>query len=338
VEDPQYVRKYDTRVAVVVGDKAATFIQQVHYHAFWKETKYGTREWRSSISEWEQTFPHWSRITIRRIISDLREKKVLIARKQATHVGTAVWFSLDYDVLDQIGAEGEAKIAAGLAKEVEDQNEQHLATPAQNEQHLGIKMSITPAQNEHHLVKQSNTSLSSTIKSSEGKPSLSKDEKDKNLQEKLKATALLKSRSRFDKTFSTTAVADHWKVSSLSVFGKDGYVPLDTKAKSLVKSGFNTWCIDADIHLLDFLDWCIAHWVELRDVRIKWPKLPTHPTFMTIYNHKDVFLSQYRKNGGSENVVSKGQVYTSVSQIPKDHPLYKQLKYMVEETGKAEVV
>jgi hypothetical protein len=333
VETLEYVRKYDIRVAMVLGDRAATFIQQVHYRTAWKDKKYGTTEWRSSLSEWNRTFPFWSVDTIKRIITDCKEKQVLITRKEKTYQGVAIWFSLDYDVLDRIGDEGQKMLDdLGASAKCTDPEVQIAHDPQ-------CKMHFTPVQNAQHLLKQSTKALSTTDKSSEASPSLSTKQK---MDEKFKRNRIdhvSSFRKRFDANHSSTAVIDFWKVISIEHFGKEGYMPIvkDTKVMRIIKSQFVPWCEEAGVHTLEFLEWCISHWVELRDTRIKWPKLSTHPTFMEIYNHRDTFLSQYRRNGGSENAVT-GNVYTSVDQIPKEHPLHAQLKRLVEKTGRAETL
>lgn len=344
LEDPAHVRKYDVRVAMMLGEKGATLVQQVHYHSVWKESVHGTREWRSTLKEWKDTFPYWSEMTLRRVLKDCRDKGVLRVRKTVSSKGTAYWYSLDYDVLDRLGEEGEQRYTATVARRAHVEEDEATPScskrtppPVQIEQNPLIKKNRTPDQNEHLLVDLSTTPESTTPTTPRGARLGSSAEAVAEKRSAIRSRHRASVRARFEKNHSGQSVESYWEMLSTEYFGKKGYSAFSAADRKNAKTQMVQWAEKADIHLLDFLEWCIKHWTVLRDERMPWANLSERPSFRSVYSLRDRFLEQYSKNGGgAEEEETARTVYTTVNQIPKNHPQYTQLKILVERLGRAE--
>lgn len=132
-----------TQLAIVVGDRAAIALQQIHY---WcdvsqrqaKREHYKDEQWwvYNTWSEWQtNNFPFWSVSTVRRIFRDLEEIGVVISRAHADQ-NKGFWITVNYGALETLATVGGrdlkvrrlAKIKAGGAVQFEQtggvQNEQ----------------------------------------------------------------------------------------------------------------------------------------------------------------------------------------------------------------------
>jgi hypothetical protein len=353
VEDPRFVRKYDVRVEMMVGTRAAIFIQQVHYHATWKSEKYKTLEWRSSISEWEKTFPGWSRSTIRQIIKDCHACGVLKIRKETTRAGESHWFSLDYKILDEIGSRGEQMIEEVYAK-----NEHTPETPVENQQPPMSEIDKPPVGNQHHLLHLSTTAVSTTNKRSDAtaSPSYELLPAPQKLPEtatappprratpssaELKKTIRTKHQEQYQRNYdekhSPSTLMKLWQFMLNEAHGKKAAIGFTAKDRKNTDA-FIKWCDESGERADELLSWCIANWDSLRAVHMKWANLTPMPLYGTIMGLKEYFLTSKRAIGGGKREAKPREVFTSVDQIPMDHPLHAQLKLIVETVGRAEVL
>lgn len=97
----------ETRLAVLIGDRQAIALQQLHY---WveinrkakKETHFFDEKWwvYNTWNEWHNVdFPFWSVRTIRRVFDDLQEMKLVFTRQHEDR-NKGLWAAIDYEVLD----------------------------------------------------------------------------------------------------------------------------------------------------------------------------------------------------------------------------------------------
>lgn len=94
------------------GDRKALFIQQVHYwmqkakQSKGKMGKFEDGRWwiYNSLTEWQQdNFPMWSRSTVERLITELRDTDgVLLCHVEGAGRSAKSWFSIDYDALNAL--------------------------------------------------------------------------------------------------------------------------------------------------------------------------------------------------------------------------------------------
>ena len=69
-------------LATILGLNEAIFLQQLYYWLEKSATYFDNRKWiYKSIKEWEQEFPFWSNSTIKRTISSLKKRKILLIKK-----------------------------------------------------------------------------------------------------------------------------------------------------------------------------------------------------------------------------------------------------------------
>ena len=93
------------RLVKVFGLDRAVFIQKLHY---WLNTESGViidrRRWvYNTLEQWHNQSPWWSARTIRRIISDLEELKVIVSAKINVELGDHTkWYTIDYGVMNQL--------------------------------------------------------------------------------------------------------------------------------------------------------------------------------------------------------------------------------------------
>ena len=146
-----------TQLAVVVGDRAAVALQQIHY---WcdvtqrqaKRDHYHDDQWwvYNTWAEWQvNNFPFWTVSTLRRIFRDLETLGVVITRPHEDR-NKGFWITVNYSALEALATAGGRTLkvrrlpknkAGGSA-----QNEQTRS--AQNEQTGMSKMNRPSAQNE----------------------------------------------------------------------------------------------------------------------------------------------------------------------------------------------
>lgn len=105
-------------LAIAIGLNEAIFLQQLHYwltptsryKPHYREYKNVSRPWIYNTyhtkkdekeTGWQANFPFWSVRTIKRIVSSLKEKELIIVTDQFNTVSSnrTLWYTIDYDKL-----------------------------------------------------------------------------------------------------------------------------------------------------------------------------------------------------------------------------------------------
>lgn len=92
-------------LAVLIGLNEAIFLQQLHY---WLQKSGKARDGQvwiyNTYAEWQQQLPFWSNATLRRIIGNLEEKKLIIGtdRFNQSKIDRTKWYAIDYQALDRL--------------------------------------------------------------------------------------------------------------------------------------------------------------------------------------------------------------------------------------------
>ncbi len=90
------------KLAMAIGLNEAIFLQQLHY---WINHKNAPRKegrpWHyESYQKWQEQFPFWNVRTLRRMITNLRKLKLIIAKPLQSRFGNqTLWYTIDYAVL-----------------------------------------------------------------------------------------------------------------------------------------------------------------------------------------------------------------------------------------------
>lgn len=116
------------KLAEKIGLNEAIILQQMHYWLKITKHEYDGKKWiYNSYKNWEQQFPFWSNVTIRRTISNL-EKKNLIYTGNFNKVGfdKTKWYSINYDKLNSVSKPCDQNEQTSRSKRANgiDQNEQ----------------------------------------------------------------------------------------------------------------------------------------------------------------------------------------------------------------------
>lgn len=110
------------KLAEKIGLNEAIFLQQLHYRL--EHSKYeidGNRWVYNTVSDWSKQFPFWSQRTLARTISGLEKHKlVLTGNYNRKGFDRTKWYTIDYDLLDQL--ELEDKETAQDVEELESEN------------------------------------------------------------------------------------------------------------------------------------------------------------------------------------------------------------------------
>ncbi|MGR5900833.1 conserved phage C-terminal domain-containing protein [Bacillus cereus] len=88
-------------LAKSIGLNEAVFLQQIHYWLNRSNHFYDERRWiYNSAVEWSKQFPFWSEKTIRRILKNLEETKILLTGNyNKMKFDKTKWYTIDYDKL-----------------------------------------------------------------------------------------------------------------------------------------------------------------------------------------------------------------------------------------------
>ena len=91
-------------LAVAIGLNEAIFLQQCHY---WLNPKFNKnfiegKYWvHKTLQQWAEEFPFWGDKTIRRIISNLENLKIIISNVTSNGFTKTKFFTIDYEVLNE---------------------------------------------------------------------------------------------------------------------------------------------------------------------------------------------------------------------------------------------
>lgn len=133
-------------LAKKVGLNEAIVLQQVHYWLNPKHNKncFNGRHWVwNTYEQWQEQFPFWSIITIRRAINSLEKIGILISYVDTSAFKNLKYYSINYDLLNEISSSQTQEPVVSESLE----NPRFSGTNT-NEQIDVIKMSRRPDQNE----------------------------------------------------------------------------------------------------------------------------------------------------------------------------------------------
>lgn len=161
--DSDEVLILQTRLAIIVGDRQAIALQQIHYWAGINEKAqkqehciddqwWAYNTWR----EWhDKNFPFWSVSTIRRVFSSLEEVGLIITRPHP-EAQKGAWVTINYGRLEELLKAHDSKADLKVRRRTKHTPVQ-IEQGVQNEQPPLSKMSSTPVQNEQALRDTENT-------------------------------------------------------------------------------------------------------------------------------------------------------------------------------------
>ncbi|MFC5846704.1 hypothetical protein [Deinococcus petrolearius] len=91
-------------LAVKVGLNEAIFLQQLHYRLRESRMIEGRRWYSRSMDEWCATFPFWSKRTVERIVTSLRNRDLIetTADYNREPDDRTLWYTLSYAALDDL--------------------------------------------------------------------------------------------------------------------------------------------------------------------------------------------------------------------------------------------
>lgn len=94
------------QLAKIIGLNEAILLQQIHYWLGRSENVRHGRKWvYKTAQEWVDEFPFWSEATVKRAVSTLKAKGlILVDKESSTSWNRTNWYSVDYDALGRIGA------------------------------------------------------------------------------------------------------------------------------------------------------------------------------------------------------------------------------------------
>lgn len=145
------------KLAVKIGLNEAIFLQQLHY---WLEKATniidGKRWVYNTFNEWQKQFPFWSVATIKRTISSLENKKLIIAANyNKMSIDRTKWYTIDYLTLENLENDN---ITDNTSKNSNDK-----AQNSENSDVLSISSKCTNGKNQGFEPPVNNKSKSSEI-------------------------------------------------------------------------------------------------------------------------------------------------------------------------------
>ena len=98
---PEYPLLVLPSLAKEIGLNEAIFLQQLHFWLVKSEHSHEGEKWAyNSFSEWEIQFPFWSIATIRKILTNLEKKGIIVFKDLndlTNHAKGSNWYSINYD-------------------------------------------------------------------------------------------------------------------------------------------------------------------------------------------------------------------------------------------------
>lgn len=93
------------KLAKELGLNEAIFLQQLHYWLNSKSSKkINDRKWiYNTYEDWNKQFPFWSVMTVRRTVTSLIKKKLVVTGNfNKAGFDKTVWYSIDYEELEGV--------------------------------------------------------------------------------------------------------------------------------------------------------------------------------------------------------------------------------------------
>jgi DnaD/phage-associated family protein len=114
-------------LAASVGLNESIILQQLHYWLERSNHVYEGHKWvYNTYEEWQEQFPFWSVSTIRRIITKLEEKGLIIVGNfNKSKIDKTKWYRIDYDKMNALS---EPKVETAQSDTSTAQNEQSICS------------------------------------------------------------------------------------------------------------------------------------------------------------------------------------------------------------------
>ena len=92
------------KLAKEIGLNEAIILQQIHYWLNQSSHNHDGKKWiYNTYDDWNEQFPFWSVMTIRRVINSLEKQKlILIANYNKAGFDKTRWYSIDYSVVESV--------------------------------------------------------------------------------------------------------------------------------------------------------------------------------------------------------------------------------------------
>lgn len=92
------------KLAVEIGLNEAIILQQIHYWLNQSKHFYDSKKWiYNTYEDWNEQFPFWSVMTIRRTITSLEKQNLIIsANYNKAGFDKTRWYSIDYEVVESV--------------------------------------------------------------------------------------------------------------------------------------------------------------------------------------------------------------------------------------------
>ena len=87
------------KLAVKIGLNEAVFLQQLHFWLVRSKNSIDGKKWvYKTFEEWQKEMPFLSVRTLKRVVSNLKKKKLIIT-KQKVH---KQWYTINYEMLNKM--------------------------------------------------------------------------------------------------------------------------------------------------------------------------------------------------------------------------------------------
>lgn len=92
------------KLATEIGLNEAIILQQIHYWLNQSKHFYDDKKWiYNTYEDWNEQFPFWSVMTIRRTITSLEKQNLIIsANYNKAGFDKTRWYSIDYEVVESV--------------------------------------------------------------------------------------------------------------------------------------------------------------------------------------------------------------------------------------------
>ena len=97
-----YLIRVLPKLALKIGLNEAIFLQQVHYWLNKSNHRHIGKKWLyNTYNDWQEQFPFWSVMTIRRTIASLEKKNLLITDNfNRAGFDKTKWYTINYEALN----------------------------------------------------------------------------------------------------------------------------------------------------------------------------------------------------------------------------------------------
>lgn len=326
---------FTKELAVQIGVHNAVFLQQL----FFMISRYGKEkdgeQWlRWSHDKWQtKVFPFWSDKTVRRMFYDAAEKGWLMVKQEP---GSTPLYAIDYEVLhrEYEGDRVAKKTTPGVVKTTTPQG-------GKNDHPQGGKIDHPVPHIERDTAqREKNQETSAPVKD--------RAAKNAELLSRVAARTAKAGKKEIDRIERRATVENVlllWR-KILPEYGFKRYSLSFTEAergmvRNLIRMLANGTDDEAAIgkRCKRFVEFAVANWKMLRK-KIVWetngkPKLAEVPTMKEIFYSKEAILHYQEHQEEVQTADQKAKVFTDINQVPKTHPKFKQIAYMIENFGKA---